>query len=48
MAKHEKIITREIREAKNSGIKMWNMINKLRGIEKIEKEIPFIMKMVNA
>ena len=40
LAKHEKMITREIREAKDSGIKMWNMINKLRGIEKTEKEIP--------
>ena len=48
LAKHEKMITREIREAKDSGIKMWNMINKLRGIEKTEKEIPLIVKMVNA
>ena len=25
LAKHEKMITRKIREAKDSGIKMWNM-----------------------
>ena len=35
---------REIREAKDSGIKMWSMINKLRGIEKTEKEIPLYSK----
>ena len=40
MGKHEKMITWEIREAKDSGIKIWTMINKLRGIEKTEKEIP--------
>ena len=34
LGKHEKMITLEIREAKDSGIKMWTMINKLRGIEK--------------
>ena len=48
LAKHEKMITREIREAKDSGIKMWNMINKLRGIEKTERKYHFIVKMVNA
>ena len=40
LEKLEKMITRGIREAKDSGIKMWTMINKLRGIEKTEKEIP--------
>ena len=40
LLKHEKMITREIGEAKDSGIKMWTMINKQRGIEKTEKEIP--------
>ena len=34
------MITLEIREAKDSGIKIWTMINKLRGIEKTQKEIP--------
>ena len=48
LAKHEKMITREIRKAKDSGIKMWNMINKLRGIEKTERKYHFIVKMVNA
>ena len=38
LTKHEKMIRREIREAKDSGIKMWTMINKLRGIEKNRKE----------
>ena len=40
LGKHEKMITREFSEAKASWIKMWTMINKLRSIEKTEKEIP--------
>ena len=35
--KLEKMITLGIREAKDSGIKMWTMINKLRGIKKNRK-----------
>ena len=41
LAKDEKMIMQEIREAKDSGIKTWSMMNKLRGIEKTEKEILF-------
>ena len=40
LGEHEKRVTREIREAKDSGQKMWNIINKLKGSEKTEMEIP--------
>ena len=32
--KHEKKLTKEIKEAKDSGLKMWKIINKLKGIER--------------
>ena len=38
MGKHEETLTREIREAKDSGVKMWTMINKPKGME---RETPF-------
>ena len=34
LGKHEETLTREIREAKDSGVKMWTMINKLKGMER--------------
>ena len=34
--KHEEKITSEIKQAKDSGKKMWMMINKLKGNEEIE------------
>ena len=40
LGKHEKTLTREIREAKDSGVKMWIMINKLRVMEREERETP--------
>ena len=48
LGKHEKMITREFSEAKASWIKMWTMLNKLRSIEKTEKEIPLFVKIVDA
>ena len=33
LGKHEETLTRDIREAKDSGVKMWTMINKLKGME---------------
>ena len=35
-----KRVTQEIREAKESGQKMWTIMNKLKGSEKTEMEIP--------
>ena len=32
--KHEKTLSKEIRDAKDSGIKMWTMINKLKETER--------------
>ena len=40
MGKHEKTLTCEIREAKDSGVKMWTMINKLKSTEREERETP--------
>ena len=40
LGEHEKRVTQEIREAKDSGQKMWNIINKLKNSEKTEMEIP--------
>ena len=41
LGKHEETLTREIREAKDSGVKMWIMINKLKGMEREERETPW-------
>ena len=40
MRNYEKILTQEIKEAKDSGMKMWTMINKLKGVERKENEVP--------
>ena len=32
--KHERKMTREIKDAKDSGMNMWRMIDKLKGIER--------------
>ena len=40
LGKYQKRATQEIREAKDSGQKMWNIVNKLKGSEKTETEIP--------
>ena len=40
LGKHEETLTREIKEAKDSGVKMWTMINKRKGMEREEKETP--------
>ena len=34
MGKHEETLTKETREAKDSGVKMRTMINKLKGMER--------------
>ena len=36
LGKHEKTLRKEIIEANNSGIKMWTMINKLKGTKREE------------
>ena len=40
LGKDEETPTREIREAKDSGVKMRIMINKLKGMEREERETP--------
>ena len=40
LGEHKKGVTQEIREAKDSGQLMWTIINKLKGSEKTEMEIP--------
>ena len=40
LRKHEKTQTEEIRKAKNSGVKMWTIFNKLKGAEREEMDTP--------
>ena len=37
---HEKRMSREIKDAKDSGMKMWRIMDKLKGTEREEKEQP--------
>ena len=40
MGNYENILTQEIKEAKDCGMKMWIMINKLKWVERKENEVP--------
>ena len=40
MGNYEKILMQEIKEVKDSGMKMWTMINKLKGVERKKNEVP--------